>query len=76
MLREKLDGLTLIIQDLRMAMDIKAEIDAGEPRGLIDFADGTKISVPIPDGVKAQLDSKIISLEALLKAELGKLKVT
>ena len=74
MLREKLDELTLILQDLRMAMDIRDEIEAGEERGLIDFADGTKISVPIPDGIKAQLDSKIISLEALLTAELGKLK--
>ena len=62
MLREKLDELTLILQDLRMAMDIREEIEAGEPRGLIDFADGTKISLPIPNAVKVQLDNKIAEL--------------
>lgn len=62
MKRVEIDELSLIISDLRMAMDVKEQIDAGEERGLIDFADGTSIKVPIPDEVKAQLDSKIAEL--------------
>lgn len=75
MKREELDELDIIIRDLRMAMDIKEQIDAGEERGLIDFADGTKISVPIPEEVKGQLDSKIIKLSDLFKEKAAKLKV-
>ena len=66
MLREELDELTLLIQDLRMVMDVKAEIDAGEERGLVDFADGTSIKVPIPDEVKGQLEDKIAELTKLI----------
>ena len=67
MTREELDELDIIIRDLRMAMDIKEEIDNGVERGLISFADGTKLSVPIPAAVKDQLDSKITELSGLLK---------
>jgi len=66
MTREELDELDIITRDLRMAMDIKEQIDAGELRGLINFADGEKISVPIPEEAKTQLDNKIIALGALL----------
>ena len=72
MTREELDELELIIRDLRMAMDIKEQIEAGEERGLIDFADGTRISVPIPKAVKVQLTSKIAQLSQLLKEKAGK----
>jgi len=65
--REELDALDILIRDLRMAMDIKEEIDNGVERGLVSFADGTKISVPIPDEVKIQLDAKIVELTGLLK---------
>ena len=75
MTREELDELTIIIQDLRMAMDIKEEIENGVARGLIDFADGTKISVPIPKAVKGQLDSKITELSNLLKEKAAMLLV-
>lgn len=74
MTREQLDELQLIIQDLIMAMDIKGRIAAGEERGLIDFADGTKISVPIPEGITGQLDDKITELEGILKAKAAKLR--
>ncbi len=67
MTREELDELTIIIQDLRMTMDIREEIENGVDRGLIDFADGTKISVPIPEAIKGQLDSKVTELSNLLK---------
>ena len=67
MTREELDELTIIIQDLRMAMDIKEQIEAGEERGLIDFADGESIKVPIPDEVKVRLDNKIAELTKLIK---------
>ena len=70
--REELDELDIIIRDLRMAMDIKEEVDRGMDRGLIDFADGTKISVPIPDEVKGQLDSKITELSSLFKEKAAK----
>jgi len=72
MTREQLDELDIIIRDLRMAMDIKGQIDAGENRGLIDFADGTKISLPIPMAAKNQLNTKIVELEILLKGKLSK----
>jgi len=75
MTREQLDGLDIIIRDLRMAMDIKEEIDNGVERGLINFADGTKISVPIPEEVKGQLDGKITELSSLLKKKATSLKV-
>jgi len=67
MIREELDALDVLIRDLRMAMDIKEEIDNGVERGLVTFADGTKISIPIPDEVKIQLDNKIAELSTLLK---------
>jgi len=67
MTREELDALDIMIRDLRMAMDIKEEIDNGVERGLVTFADGTKISIPIPDEVKTQLDNKIAELSTLLK---------
>jgi len=76
MTREELYELDIIIRDLRMAMDIKEQIDTGQERGLIDFADGTKISVPIPGEVKGQLDSKIAQLSGLLKEKASRLKVT
>lgn len=75
MTREELDELDNIIRDLRMAMDIREQIEAGEERGLIDFADGTRISVPIPEAVKGQLDSKITELSSLLKEKAASLKV-
>lgn len=74
MKREELDELDIIIRDLRMAMDIKEQIDAGELRGLVDFADGTRISVPIPKEIKSQLDSKITELSALLKEKTTMIK--
>ena len=70
MTREELDELDIIIRDLRMAMDIKEEIDNGVERGLATFADGTKLSVPIPEEIKAQLDAKIASLSTMLKGKL------
>ncbi len=76
MKREELDELTVIIQDLRMAMDIKEQIEAGEERGLIDFADGESIKVPIPGKVKKQLDNKINQLSVLLKEKVAKLEVS
>ena len=76
MKREELDELDIIIRDLRMTMDIKEEIDSGVERGLIDFTDGTKLSVPIPAEIGDQLDSKITELESLLKEKAAKLQIT
>lgn len=76
MTREQLDELDIIIRDLRMAMDIKEEVKSGVERGLVSFADGTRISIPIPEGVKGQLDSKITELSSLLKEKVAKLKVS
>ena len=74
--REQIDELDIIIRDLRMAMDIKEEIEGGADRGLINFADGTKISIPIPTEIKGQLDSKIAKLSSLLKQKATKLGAT
>ncbi|MBA7626769.1 hypothetical protein ES703_34225 [subsurface metagenome] len=74
MKREELDELDVIIRDLRMAMDIQEQIDAGTTRGLIDFADGEKISVPIPEEAKSQLAEKIAELSSRLKAKATVLK--
>ena len=74
MTREEIDELELIIRDLRMAMDIKEQIGAGEERGLIDFADGESIKVPIPQEVKARISSKIVGLEKLLKQRIAVIK--
>ena len=74
MTREELDELDIIIRDLRMAMDIRDQIEAGEERGLIDFADGESIKVPIPQEVKAKISSKIVGLEKLLKQRLTAIK--
>lgn len=71
--REELDELDVIISDLRMAMDIKEQIAAGTMRGLIDFADGEKIGVPIPEEAKVQLNNKIAQLSSLLKEKAVKL---
>ena len=73
--REKVEELNLIISDLRMAMDIEEEVDRGMQRGLANFADGTKISVPIPGAVKGQLNSKIAQLFSLLKEKMAKLEL-
>lgn len=75
MKREELDELIIIIRDLRMSVDISEQIESGVERGLIDFSDGTKISVPIPDGAKKQLDNKIAELSVLLKQKVAGLKV-
>ena len=74
MSREELDELEIIIRDLRMATDIKEQIEAGEERGLIDFADGESIKVPIPQEVKARISSKIVGLEKLLKQRITAIK--
>jgi len=71
--REKLDELELIIRDLRMTIDIKEQVENGADRGLITYADGTKISMPIPDEVKDQLNSKITQLSTILKEKVAKL---
>ena len=76
MRREELDELGIIIRELRTTMDIKEEIDRGVERGLVNFADGTKITVPIPEEVKRQLNSKIAQLSGLLKDKAAKLKVS
>jgi len=75
MTRVELDELEIIIRDLRMALDIKEQVDAGEERGLIRFADRTNITVPIPEEVKSQLNSKIVELSGLLKEKAMKLSV-
>ena len=74
MSREELDELEIIIRDLRMATDIKEQIEAGEERGLIDFADGESIKVPIPQEVKARISNKIVGLEKLLKQRIMAIK--
>ena len=74
MKREEIDELEIIIRDLRMATDIKEQIEAGEERGLIDFADGESIKVPIPQEVKARISSKIVGLEKLLKQRIAVIK--
>ena len=72
MKREQIAELENIIRDLRMAMEIKEQLDAGVERDLIDFADGTRISIPIPKAVKSQLDDKIVLLTSLLKEKAVK----
>lgn len=76
MIREELDELQLIISDLGMAMDVKEQIETGEERGLVEFADGESIKVPIPDEVKKQLDDKIKQLSGVLKEKAVRLKIT
>lgn len=71
--RDQLDELDIIIRDLRMAKDIKEQIDAGEERGLISFADGEKISIAVPQAQIDALNSKITELEALLITKSGEL---
>lgn len=73
--RDQLDELLLILRDLRMAMNMKDEIAQGADRGLARFADGTKISVPIPESVKGELDSKITQLSTLFKEKVASLEV-
>ena len=74
MTREEIDELDIIIRGLRLAMDIRDQIEAGEERGLIDFADGESIKVPIPQEVKARISSKIVGLEKLLKQRIMAIK--
>jgi len=74
MTREEIDELELIIRELRMGMDIRDQIEAGEERGLIDFADGESIKVPIPQEVKARISNKIVGLEKLLKQRIAAIK--
>ena len=74
MIREQIDELQLLISDLRMAMDIKEKIDAGVERGLINFADGTSIKVPVPQDVKLLLDNKIQELTNILKTKASQIK--
>ena len=74
MTREEIDELELIIRELRMGMDIRDQIEAGEERGLIDFADGESIKVPIPQEVKVRISSKIVGLEKLLKQRITAIK--
>ena len=71
--REQLDELDVIIRDLGLAMDIRDQIEAGEERGLIDFADGTRISLPIPNTVKTRINRKITLLSIMLKEKIVKL---
>ena len=73
MTREELDELDIIIRDLRMAMDVKEQIEAGEERGLINFADGENLKVPIPEAVKERLNQKIAQLSGMLKEKAAKL---
>lgn len=73
--RGKLDELAIIIGDLRMAVDIKGQMDAGEERGLIDFADGERIGLTIPEDVKDRLNSKINELSVLLKTKAQELDI-
>ena len=68
--REKIDEMQLIIMDLRMAIQIKEDIEQGNIRPIATFADGEEIILPISDEVKAQIDHKIEQLEALLKSSI------
>lgn len=74
-MREELDEVIVIANDLGMAIDIREQIEAGEESGLIDFSDGEKIKVPIPDMVKKQLDGKIAELTRMLKEKVSKIKL-
>ena len=67
MTREELDSLILMIQDLRMAMDIKNDIESGTVRPIAQFADGEKVVLPITQAVIDQIDNKIVELSNLLK---------
>ena len=67
MTREELDSLTLMIQDLRMAMDIRDDIENGTIRPIAQFADGEKVVLPITQAVIDQIDNKIVELSNLLK---------
>ena len=69
MTREELDSMDIIIRDLRMAMDIKVDIENGTVRPIAQFADGEKIILLVTQDVIDQLDAKIIELEALLKSK-------
>ena len=66
MTREELDELDIIIRDLRMAMDIKNDIENGTINPIAQFADGEKIVLRVPQSVKDQIDNKIIELTDLI----------
>ena len=64
--REELDKLELKMQDLRMAMDIKDDIENNTIRPIAQFSDGEKIILPISQDVKDQVDNKIAKLTKLI----------
>jgi len=70
MTRGELGEIMVIASDLSVAMDIKEQIDAGTERGLISFADGEKLKVPIPEEIKQQLNNKIARLTEMLKRKI------
>lgn len=71
---EELRELEIIIRDLRMAVEIKEQIDKGEERGLVNFADGERISMSVPEEAKTRLDAKIKQLSGMLKGKLARIK--
>ncbi len=70
---EKLDSLSLVLRDLRMATDIKEEIVGGVEIELVSFADGTRITIPVPQDNRDDLDTKIDGLTTRFKLEAADL---
>ena len=75
MTREELDELDIITRDLRMAMDIKADIENNTTRPIAQFADGEKVILLVTQDVKDQIDNKITELSELLKEKAGMIDV-
>ena len=73
--REELMEIRSLVRDLMMAIDIREQIDSGTERGLVDFADGERITVPIPEDKKNQLNDKIDKLSSKLVDKVSKLKL-
>ncbi len=74
-LREKLDEIVRIINDIRVAQDFKEDLITNNNKvRMVNFGNGESISTILDNNVIGQIDVKIIALVKQLKAKVAEIK--
>ena len=74
-LKEQLDEITRIIQDIRMAQDFKEALENNDNKiSMVNFGNGESIFTTLEANVKDQIDDKIAALTEQLKEKVAAIK--
>lgn len=68
--REELDEIIIMASELRMIQDVEER--TAEGFDLISFADGEKVTIPVPQEQRNQMAAKKTYLQGRLKERLQK----